>query len=598
MAPPLWLRRDRANRLPSPPVRGWRDLLAKIYPDHRDEVPERQPHVIVCGDEPLAHRVVEELSTRYLVPVVAIMPSRKRNHGPQIVKLPGVRVIESERLDTDAFRAARISSAAAIAFVQQDDLGNVHAALRAQELKPGLRVVLRMFNVNLGNGMRRIIDDCAVISDASIAAPAFVAAALGEVAPSYVRLPGRTLYVARRVEVDPNRVVAGLADTRKPGDPVLLPADPGQANLVLAIADGTPTWRPESPIRRAWTRLRLNLQSFASALVNTTLGRAGLAMALVIVIGTGILAAVSNMTWGSAAYVTLLNAVGATNQDTGLTPGQRWLQVIVSLAGLALVPILTAAVVDGLVNSRIAGAQGRLTRRYENHVVVIGLGNVGTRVIRQLADLGVDVVAVDRAESARGTRLARELRVPIVIGDAGREETLRAASVQTSRAVIALSDDVTNLAAALYGRSLKSDLRVVLRLFDAEMAQRVQQSFNINLSRSVSYLAAPAFVAALLDREVIGTISVGRRVLVIAVIPLAAGSPWIGARLRNLEAAGELRVLGVSVDRGRTTDWTPAAFRQLDEGDRIFVVATRAGLGRVQLGPGQSATPRIQPAAT
>lgn len=594
MAPPPWLRRDRSAAIPRQSARSWRDVLAKVRPDRIEPAAERQQHVIVCGDEPLAHRVVEELTTRYAVPVVAILPSRKRNHGPQITKLQGVRVIESDRLDADTFRAARISTAAAIALVQQDDLGNVHAALRAQELKPGLRVVIRMFNTNLGNGMRRIIDDCAVISDASIAAPAFVAASLGEVAPSFVRLPGRTLYVTPRDHVDPQRVVAALADTRRTGDPVLLPADPAQANLVLAIADGTPTWRPESPTKRAWTRFRLNIRTFGSALIHTTLGRAGLAMLAVILIGTGVLAALSNMTWGSAAYVTLLNAVGATNQDIGLTPGQRWLQVVVSLAGLALVPILTAAAVDSLVNSRIAGAQGRLARRYENHVVVIGLGNVGTRVIRQLADLGVDVVAVDRAESARGARLARELNIPIVIGDAGREETLRAASVETSRAVIALSDDVTNLAAGLYGRSLKRDLRVVLRLFDDEMAQRVQQSFNIKFSRSVSYLAAPAFVAALLDREVIGTISVGRRVLVIAVIPLVAGSPWIGSRLRSLEKPGELRVLGVSVDRGRTTDWTPASFRQLEEGDRIFVVATRAGLARVQIGPGQGATPRIQ----
>jgi hypothetical protein len=44
-------------------------------------------------------------------------------------------------------------------------------------------------------------------------------------------------------------------------------------------------------------------------------------------------------------------------------------------------------------------------------------------------------------------------------------------------------------------------------------------------------LAAPAFAAALLEREVIGTIAVDRRVLVIAEVPIEAGSELDGQPL-------------------------------------------------------------------
>ena len=47
----------------------------------------------------------------------------------------------------------------------------------------------------------------------SMAAPSFVAAALGEPAPSHVRVSGRTLYVARREDADPGQVLCGLAET-------------------------------------------------------------------------------------------------------------------------------------------------------------------------------------------------------------------------------------------------------------------------------------------------------------------------------------------------------------------------------------------------
>src|SRR5947207_13268898 len=198
--------------------------------------PKRRHHV-VCGDDPLAHRLVEELATRYGEDVTVIVPSKRRNHGPQISRLPGVRVIESERLDEEAFRAARLASAHALALVRQDDVGNIHAALRAQELNRGLRLVIRMFNMNLGHGVRVMFDDCLVLSDAGMAAPAFVAAALGEVAPSHIRLPGRTLFVAKREDVAADHVVCGLADTSAPGGPDLLPEPQDRADLVLAVAN-------------------------------------------------------------------------------------------------------------------------------------------------------------------------------------------------------------------------------------------------------------------------------------------------------------------------------------------------------------------------
>src|SRR4029450_6613422 len=145
--------------------------------------------------------LVEELVYQSRVRVTVILPSRRRGHGPQIARMRLVTVIESESLDDVAFRRADVASADALALVRQDDVGNIHAALRVQELNPKLRLVIRMFNANLGEGVRRLLRDCRVLSDAAMAAPAFVSAAMGEVAPVHVRLAGRTLHVARRDEV-------------------------------------------------------------------------------------------------------------------------------------------------------------------------------------------------------------------------------------------------------------------------------------------------------------------------------------------------------------------------------------------------------------
>src|ERR1700761_9627595 len=171
----------------------------------------RGDHLIVCGDGPLAYRITEELTNRYRERVTVVLPSRRRHYGPQISALPRVRVLEYPELSSQAFTDADVRSARAVAVLWQDDVGNLHAGLRAHELNPGIRLVLAVFNRRLGEHMRTFFPDCTVLSGTAMSAPSFVAAALGEPAPSHVRVQRRTLYVARPGDVPAGAVICGLA---------------------------------------------------------------------------------------------------------------------------------------------------------------------------------------------------------------------------------------------------------------------------------------------------------------------------------------------------------------------------------------------------
>ena len=117
-------------------------------------------HFIVCGDGPLAYRITQELTSRYDERVTVLLPSRQRNYGPQIGALPGVRVLEHPELSIQAFTDADVQSARALAVVWQDDVGNFHAGLRAQELNPALRLVLAIYNRRLGDHIRMLFRYC------------------------------------------------------------------------------------------------------------------------------------------------------------------------------------------------------------------------------------------------------------------------------------------------------------------------------------------------------------------------------------------------------------------------------------------------------
>jgi Trk K+ transport system NAD-binding subunit len=531
----------------------------------------RGDHLIVCGDGPLAYRITEELTSRYGERVTVILPSRQRNHGPRLAALRGVRVLEHPELSIGAFADAGVASARALAIVWQDDVGNFHAGLRAQELNPALRLVLAIFNRRLGEHIRQLFPDCTVLSGTAMSAPSFVAAALGETAPSHVRVQRRTLYVAKQGDVAPSHVICGLATPAGDlAEPRLLPPGTAGADLVLAVADGTPRnplTRRRDPVRAATGLLR--------RLVWHKFGVLFTALLSVVVVGYVLLT--YRYSTSNAIYLTLMDLTGSaltSAKDRGV---EKVAQVLLTFDGMAFIPVVTALI----VGARLTGSVRRAPRPPGDHIIVVGLGNVGTAVTGQLHDLGFDVVCIDNNPNANGIAMARQLGLPVVIGDAFREETLRAASLEDCLALVSVtSQDIVNLETALNARSLREDLRVVLRLADDDLAERLQKTIGNTVSRSVPYLAAPAFAAAMLEHQVLRTIAVGRHVLLIADVLVGDQAGLAGSFVRDTEQDGQARVLALQVSGGAGLDWSPRRGYRLTGGDRLIVLATRRGLSR------------------
>ena len=148
-----------------------------------------------------------------------------------------------------------------------------------------------------------------------------------------------------------------------------------------------------------------------------------------------------------------------------------------------------------------------------------------------------------------------------------------------------------NLETALQARALRGDdLRIVLRLFDDDLAQRVSETLGNVVSRSVSYLAAPAFAVAMLEHQVLRTIPVGRHVLLIADVRVAPGAAIAGRPLADLEHDGLSRVLAIAERGTPRFSWSPRRDHRLVAGDRVIVLATRAGLSTFLAGNRPAAT--------
>jgi Trk K+ transport system NAD-binding subunit len=146
--------------------------------------------------------------------------------------------------------------------------------------------------------------------------------------------------------------------------------------------------------------------------------------------------------------------------------------------------------------------------------------------------------------------------------------------------VVVTSSDVVNLETALNVRALAPDRRVVLRLLDPDLAARVERAFGIDISRSPSALAAPAFAAAAEGEHVLATIAVGVRALAVVRLRVEPGSRAAGRPVGELEHATRSRVL-LLLEDGGAPSWRPPGGATVAAGGELVVVVPRGKLGTV-----------------
>lgn len=317
-----------------------------------------------------------------------------------------------------------------------------------------------------------------------------------------------------------------------------------------------------------------------------------------------------------AAYITLLDIFAINDPAVGDPTQRQVLQILSGFVGLLLLPVLVAAALEALGAFRTATVLRRPPRGLSGHVVLLGLGKVGARVLARLRELEITVVCVESDPQARGLALARRLRVPVVIGDVTDEGVLEAARVGRAHSLLALtSSDTTNLEAALYARAVKPNLRAVLRLYEDDFATAVYRTLRaahpaaLTRSRSVTHLAAPAFAGAMMGRQILGAIPVERRVLLFAAVDVAGHRHLEGRTIAESFRAGCLAGPGprhrLPEDRRPDLASAPAEGPPRPSGlvwdlhpeyvlqpeDRVVLAATRRGLAEL-LGRGVPAPGR------
>lgn len=273
----------------------------------------------------------------------------------------------------------------------------------------------------------------------------------------------------------------------------------------------------------------------------------------------------------TASTLTGMGDVG----DLSLTA--RFRAVVIQLFGLVLSSGVTAVIVDALISARIRDVAGGLRGRPRNHVVLCGLGRVGGQVALRLKARELPLVAIERNEDSPAVQRARAAGIPVVMADASDRRVLEQACIAHAVSVLAVTDnDAANLEIGLVAQQARPDLRVVTRVFDHELADRVEHRLKLGPTRSVSMLAAPIFAAAALGHRVDQLVPVGRRVTVLSELTVGQHLPAGHLHLADLVESGQVRALAVR-PFGGAWSWTSLP-TTLHDGDTVAFAASRLGL--------------------
>jgi len=266
-------------------------------------------------------------------------------------------------------------------------------------------------------------------------------------------------------------------------------------------------------------------------------------------------------------------------------PKQWYLQILfylIPIAGLAAVADGVLRFSTALVNKEARGQkwQVAMASTYSDHVIVCRLGKVGFRVTQELLKFGRDVVGIDVNLEGRFVEKAKGLDIPVIIADARRTESLVTAGVERADVIIPCTDDdLANLDIALDARELNPSIKVVMRLFDPDLARRVEKGFGIHTAFSTSALAAPIFAAAAMRVDVKHSFYVGEALLNLSQVVIRPGSQLIGWPLEKLEAELDLSVVCYQGIEG--ADLHPRPDLPLDAGDEILALASLGMLKRL-----------------
>lgn len=451
-------------------------------------------HVIVCGLGHIGFRTFELF--QQLGIKTAVITDKTSEEWRKRVESSGGTFFLGDARNDELLKKAGIHEASAILAVTDQDLVNVSVVMDARRLNPNIRIVCRLFDTNLGKHISDAVGVSQIFSTSELAAPAFVGSFAEEGAVARLNF---LEHQATLTESDLNSAQP-IISLGKNGEQQGLrssgESDQSSSNHKLSIKIKKPNEAETS-----------NLEAITRWIFRPSLIRFHRIVSLIaaVILGSAVVVKYQMaLSWVDSFYfvTTTVTTVGYGDFNfSTATVEMKIFGILLMLIGATSLAILFSTVAETLLSERLSSLFGGRTVPKRNHVIIVGADNIGLRIAEQLISDGTSLVVIENDRVGRFPADVKR-KVAVVEGDARNEETLRQANAASAKAILVVSDDdVWNLSVGLSAQNLNSKIKTIVRVFDADLGEKLQAKLSVTRILSVSSIAAPHFVgAALMDK--------------------------------------------------------------------------------------------------
>ncbi|AFY69526.1 TrkA-N domain protein [Thalassoporum mexicanum PCC 7367] len=199
-------------------------------------------------------------------------------------------------------------------------------------------------------------------------------------------------------------------------------------------------------------------------------------------------------------------------------------------------------------------------------IIVCGLDSTGYKILCLLRQQGVPALGIhDRPIPGEDTG--------VVVGDQRSASVLVQAGIREAQTlVVASADEAKNLATLMQARVLNPRIRIVNRLFNTSLGDRLDQTLPDHVTMSVAALAAPVFAFAALGSQAIGQLRLFNQTWPINEEYISDRHPWRGRKLSDLwDSRSRMMIYYLPI--GDQIDLVSAVLtgKKLEVGDRLLI---------------------------
>jgi voltage-gated potassium channel len=280
-------------------------------------------------------------------------------------------------------------------------------------------------------------------------------------------------------------------------------------------------------------------------------------------------------------YMTLITVTTVGFREVKpLSDGGQVFTMFLVLSGVGAATYTAITAIELLVSKQVRWAvrgnrmEDQIKGR-KNHMILCGYGRVGRFIADEYRRRRQPFVIVERDQEV----VAKVSDVPVVLGDATEDSSLKRAGVERAASLIcALASDADNAFVALTGRELNAKIQITARADSEGMEQKLLRA-GANRVVSPYQTGALRMAVTTLQPNVVDFMSVvsgGHHTdLRLEELRVESGSPFDGKNLREVEFRQRygLMVVGVKHEDAETL-FNPESTETMKAGDILLLIGS------------------------